>query len=800
MANWEFLLQKKGDRQWGTAHKSSLKLKAGSYRIAAQGKPKAEVHIEIIFETKDAEGNPVRRSQNRVKVTNERGLMAIMPFTQLKSGKWEIICRSLDVLNPWESKLQLNILTVTPPPPKLFRPLPLPPNPNLFSFEASLSLPTEEKTEPVETEETVLDRSLAKLMAARTDSESKESLREMVESTFKDLDQPPEEVEDELDDWEVVDETASGLLQGSLLELEELLKEELEPIWQEMEQSAQQVAAPPSNEPIAITPPFIGINLSQPVYIWQNHTPIEIEGHLTELAAIPREHQGSLSQIRLCFTLRNPQTSEKLVFVEQDIAQLNCPHPFRQAFSIDSNWNTLAIVGEISLETKGRPIKILATKSFNLIADYQAIAAQIKLPEIPPAEEALLERNSKRQNLDLPAPAPIHAEAELRTEPRNSAILPPKLGTHPKSHQAPKLPNFRHSAPSTEAAPQTPALDLVGEAILEEFSTPALPGGDAPIKLSGYTATVKPAPDPTDDIPYPFVLEPEEMTPQPEPETPEVPMGLVENPNELNLDLEPDSDLPAEPDMPPADLDWNSRFFTRLNSLAAESEDSSWLTEPEPETTAAESIPEPTVAIFAKDVVVSQPLGADLLPLLDLPTTEVEARPFTMEIVVDDLWAEEEQEVKPEPVQPVYDASGLPYPQSVLSSAESEAEHGLEPLRAVPEPVLHLSKPEYQGEDVAVVRVVLPSYADRLYVKLWMQDRQSRTILVGPYQLTDFTPDRDGNLETLMQMPIPLGTTEVRFEAIAINPRLQQESRKVGVDRRVVPQNVSEINWDDLGI
>ncbi|NJN74488.1 MAG: hypothetical protein HC799_17695 [Limnothrix sp. RL_2_0] len=101
---------------------------------------------------------------------------------------------------------------------------------------------------------------------------------------------------------------------------------------------------------------------------------------------------------------------------------------------------------------------------------------------------------------------------------------------------------------------------------------------------------------------------------------------------------------------------------------------------------------------------------------------------------------------------------------------------------------------------MAVVRVTLPPYPDRLYVKLWMQDRQTRNLLAGPHQLTDFTVNRDGNLETLMQMQIPLGSTEVRFEAIAINPRHRIESRKVGVDRRVSPSNVSEINWDDIGV
>ncbi len=792
MGNLDFLLQKKGDRQWGTAHKTELKLKSGNYRIAAKGDTSIDVAVTITFEGDDGAGNPLVKTQTRAKRTNARGLLAILPFTNLRPGQWTITCQSLDAANPWEKSLELSIFEAIAKP-KNFRPLPLPPNPNLFSFEGSLSLSPDATSTPIgaDTEESVLERSLAKLLATGNDALSADALRSVVESNFQDLDEQASEDED-TEDWSDT-QTAAGLLQGSLQELEELLQQELEPIWQEMDWAAKQQAAIASNEPVVVDPPCIAIRLSQNLVTWQQGQPVIVTGELQDIEPIPALYQNALAHLKLRLTLINPQNAQQQVTVEQEITPPTFPQSFRQVLAIDPDWHTLAVIGEIVLMADVHPAVIFATQSFHLVADYQAIAAQIKLPEVPPEDEALLQGDAS--TLSVPNPV-IIAETVSRSE-GGSSILPPKLKTNGgQGAIAPELPAFMQTPKRSD--------DGIGEAVLEDNprdeqaeqkSVPALPGGDRPIAFTDLTTTPQSGTPKSEsaepEIPYPFVYEPEEPTSEES-----APQPTVEETPEDN-----------------ADLDWNSRFFQRLNTMATEVGDSSWLEEPNaPEPSAPES-----VVILQNDVMVTKPLmampvdldGAE--PTAASPTDRevvVEAEPSrqTMEIVVDSLWDEQEKEQEaPETpaTQPAYDASGLLYPQAFLVPPPGEENvnpSAIARREPVPEPILSLSKPEYQAEDMAVVRVTLPPHPDRLYVKLWLQDRQTRNLLSGPYQLTDFTPDKQGNAETLMQISIPPGSIEVRFEAIAINPRYQEESRKVGVDRRVIPKNVSEIDWDDFGV
>ncbi|OKH18587.1 hypothetical protein [[Limnothrix rosea] IAM M-220] len=792
MGNWDFLLQKKGDRQWGTAHKSDLKLKAGNYRIAAKGDASVDVAVTVQFVSAAASADEPPKVQSRAKRTNAKGLLAIVPFTQFKPGQWTITCQSLDVDNPWEKTLSIYVKEAIAKP-KTFRPLPLPPNPNLFSFDGSLNLNEKTsaaavETEQSETEETVLDRSLAKLMATQNgDPAATENLKATVASTLQDLEESPAVEDAEPEDWRDT-ETAAGLLQGSLQELDDLLKAELEPIWQEMDKAAQERVPAPEAEPSK--PDFLTIVLEQHVLTWQGDRPVVITGELQATKDIPEQYQPALRQVKLRFQLVNPQNAQQQVTVEQQLNDPQLPHGFRQIIAVDPQWQTLAIVGEIDVVTNEQPPQILATQSLHLVADYQAIAANIQLPEVPPEDESLLEESSDPRGIDLPEPETfIVAEKVVETGP-NGSILPPKLHHQERTTpHTPELPTFMQTPAKAEEPP-------MGEAVLEDSANseniassveiepeiPALPGGDAPVVMQGRspanddhhgTATVDP-----DDIPYPFVLSPEETGTattsegqQPETVSPEVTANIEE------------SEAEATTGVP--DLDWNSRFFQRLNTMASEGENSAWLEE------AQQHKDNDSVVIFQKDVMAMEPL---------VPEQQEEELPDTMEIVVDSLWDETEEVTTPtNPVEPSYDASGLPYPTEFVDKTTA-TDGAIQSSQPVPEPVLSLSKPEYRSEDMAVVRVTLPPYGDRLYVKLWLQDRQTRSILGGPYQLTDFTPNQDGDAETLMQVPIPQGAMEVRFEAIAINPRLQQESRKVGVDRHVIPRNFSEMNWDDLEV
>lgn len=137
------------------------------------------------------------------------------------------------------------------------------------------------------------------------------------------------------------------------------------------------------------------------------------------------------------------------------------------------------------------------------------------------------------------------------------------------------------------------------------------------------------------------------------------------------------------------------------------------------------------------------------------------------------------------------DASGIPYPPELLRQS-------LDPLILnddipVPAPILHFPKKDQliAGESV-LLQVKIPSYQGTVFVKLWVQDRQTRAILDGPRSIIDFTPNLQGELETLIQLFVPYGSTDIRFEAISIDPDRQQESHKIGIDRTVLPNTINE--------
>ncbi len=197
-------------------------------------------------------------------------------------------------------------------------------------------------------------------------------------------------------------------------------------------------------------------------------------------------------------------------------------------------------------------------------------------------------------------------------------------------------------------------------------------------------------------------------------------------------------------------------FLSRLNSLASDRQ----MTE-----------------ILHNDLLLENAAPGALQKQL-LPSTD-ESSWAAQEVVVDD----EPPQVAPDPR---FDASGFPYPQANRLEA-------LVPSTPQPVPVPEIIVPE--GElltgDTVIVAVKLPAEQFSLYVKFWVKDCQTTAIIDGPRMLLDFSPNSQGELETLTRLTIPPGCCRVRLEAIAIDPHQETESRKTSVDRVVVPPGLS---------
>jgi len=161
---------------------------------------------------------------------------------------------------------------------------------------------------------------------------------------------------------------------------------------------------------------------------------------------------------------------------------------------------------------------------------------------------------------------------------------------------------------------------------------------------------------------------------------------------------------------------------------------------------------------------------------------------------------------------------GLPSPQPDVGPAQP-----LQPLPqhlSIPTPIIQLPDQDLVAGHPVRLTVTLPvpneikamaartgatrtqSALPLIFVKLWVQDRQTRSILDGPRWLVDFVNNNQGNLESMTQLVLPIGCMEVSVEAIAVELLTQRESNKMTLHRTVspaaLPSHLANFNLDDL--
>jgi hypothetical protein len=116
MEYWEFLIQREGDRGWRTIETGNLQLMEGKYRIVANSDLiNTQIQTRVTHQTADPV--PQRRSQSRNQTTNPRGLLAILPFTNLPAGIWQFVCSGTSANKvSWQRILKLRVLPSNPKP------------------------------------------------------------------------------------------------------------------------------------------------------------------------------------------------------------------------------------------------------------------------------------------------------------------------------------------------------------------------------------------------------------------------------------------------------------------------------------------------------------------------------------------------------------------------------------------------------------------------------------------------------------------------------------------------------------
>ncbi len=109
---WDFLIQLEGECKWQPLKDAKNSLSEGRYRLVLHSNLK-KTNIQVSISYKNLQGKSQSVKQHLGK-TNERGLMMLLPYTDLQPGLWQVTCSSCPVAQAneavWQQTMQLDIL------------------------------------------------------------------------------------------------------------------------------------------------------------------------------------------------------------------------------------------------------------------------------------------------------------------------------------------------------------------------------------------------------------------------------------------------------------------------------------------------------------------------------------------------------------------------------------------------------------------------------------------------------------------------------------------------------------------
>lgn len=118
----------------------------------------------------------------------------------------------------------------------------------------------------------------------------------------------------------------------------------------------------------------------------------------------------------------------------------------------------------------------------------------------------------------------------------------------------------------------------------------------------------------------------------------------------------------------------------------------------------------------------------------------------------------------------------------------------------IPKPQVFLPEGHLKAGQQILIRVVLPDSDQRLYVKLWVSDRQTRTLVDEPRWLMYLEPNGQGYVETTLRVTVPMHCLELQISAIAVDMPTQRESERALCERRVIPADLPSLSLDEFDI
>ena len=517
-----------------------------------------------------------------------------------------------------------------------------------------------------------------------------------------------------------------------------------------------------------MTSPSYRVSLRQQAYLAQQNQPMTIMGQVN---ALSQQQQEEVSE--LWIRLQDPQTAAVIMEAHRPLSLARLPADFKVQIQLPAEVTTQLILGEVSLRAANTAdsLSVLASTAFTITAGIDQQLAAIARQDTSPFEEAsgfsdatppLAEPNSS-DDLSIPALDPTQRPSNPAIGVVQPADTDRNLGQPP--HLQPALPDFAAYRPTAEPAPSGLRSSMVSQPA--QFVGTSIENDD--LEADEIAAVLE-------DIDQDLRLEDADLDVF---EPPEIDLP-ADQPSDTSFDL-PAPETESQPSRHRAkahvafqSLKLKDHFWQRLSALTHESHQEAAKIAEGMEAAGISrkrSIDLPVTSEFSLDdevVIYDDEPTATQLPPTELPTVPVANRQ--------------------ESVRPVFNTDRAVPPSPPAQSAQSFARSD-QPEMALP--VISVPVGDLVAGELVTVTVRTRPSAYKPFIKLWMVDRQSRTLVSEPQTLTDLLPDALGDLQSTAQLQVPMDCLDVQIAAIAVDMATREESGKAVVNRHVVPAGQS---------
>ena len=782
MENWQFLIQKQGDHNWRILESPNLTILADNYRVLARSYlNNMDVDVRVTY-ISTQEVPPKQRILKRSHRTNSEGLMAVIPFTYLKPGIWELRC-SGDIMSEMLGKSWQHTLLIQVSPPE--------PSPQ------SLTQLAEESD-----------------LASNADTQVSIVMNHGTPVWFK---------------GETTEQILQNLLDLALPQDEPLLDEETI-----------------ENAPTLPPPLPLNLTLDQDTYVarWGDNFIIHGDVEVNEIENLEDERfaMNGVSQLRLEIALRSPSESRILNHVDQPLTDQVLPFSFSTLIDIPLDCESKLLLAEINLygalADVGEVI-LLANHTFTITADITDLLAlqtsrsdyrDYSLPETNPPVKP---KPSVKIRLELfnVAKTPKLAQFHI-LKPSPNQPLPPQIKPLISWQVlSPQLPNLPHNPTreintdsETDSLTKTLAIhpiDLKKLVIkpvntifpyLKRLKVKPVPGKTANYQLNvEKLATLQKSPQ------LPTVVTLSAKIPElPVDNLPQSDQSMIDDTSYAELIAEIVAGVTKSEELDLVDSQENSVIIQSEELDLVDTQENSsllqqWidsqgylLTEAVFQESSDNDLGEETQTVdvevlLSREKEIQEDPIADNIPLeINKPETVNILNPIatqpgwlSQEIVIDDLVMEWDADSWSD--EAIADHHYSPLPEN-----ETAADFSGVMMESLPTPQLYLSEGELVAGTSVMVRVKLPEVSSSVVVKLWVEDYQTRSLLDGPHILPDLRSNAWGEGETAIYLKIPFGCLEIRLSAIALHQTTQQESDKFTIIKTVIPPSLPTIEMDEM--